>query len=248
MKNILLIYFFVTSSIFARVIVISDIDDTIKKSNSMGGASQVYYFLKMKSYPLMSLIYKDIQEKYIDDGVSFYYVSAAPDFIYDQDKWLEKKGFPFGESFLRKRLSDKTYEYKMRMIRSLLLNVTKEDTLLFFGDNSSHDPQVYLDIIKEYDLNNTRVFIRDVSTLNTFPFYTNEIESRKKIQYFFSEKELLKIGLPLSHSTVNEINKYNELQTLVPLYTLETLKKRMRDNKLCRKTCIYAEELFYDYY
>ncbi len=248
MKKLLFVYALFISSTFARVIVISDIDDTIKKSNSMGGVSQVYHFLKMKSYPLMSLIYQDIQRGNSSDEVSFFYVSAAPDFIYDQDKWLKKKGFPFGQSFLRKSLGDETYAYKMRTIRKILSKVSKDDRLLFFGDNSSHDPKVYLDIIKELRLRDARIFIRDVSTVKTFNLNRSPKINTLAINSFFSERDLLNLGLGLSAATLREITKYSEQQTLVPLYTLNTLKRRMRAKELCHGDCVYAEEMFFDYY
>lgn len=236
------------NSIFARVIVISDIDDTIKMSNSMGGVSGIYHFLRMKSYPIMRSIYSDIENYYGKEGVSFFYVSAAPDYIYNQDHWLKEKGFPAGESYLRQSITVETYKFKMQVITKLLSNIDDKDSVLLFGDNSSFDPKVYQDIINGLSLKKAKIFIRDVNTSETFDLDSMDEKSNVRIKYFFSEKELIDEGLALSDTTLEAIETSISNETLVPLYTLKTLKRRLRKERVCSGKCQYAEELFFDYY
>ncbi|MDD4973489.1 MAG: hypothetical protein PHY93_04020, partial [Bacteriovorax sp.] len=65
---------------FSKTIVISDIDDTLKKANSMGKAQgQAYHFLKKIPYIEMRDLFNEIKnnEKAKSETIAFYYVSAA---------------------------------------------------------------------------------------------------------------------------------------------------------------------------
>lgn len=220
-------------SISAKVLVISDIDDTIKKANTMNSVSVVYYFLKADPFNEMAVLYHDIKNYYesIGEEVKFLYLSAAYDATFAQEKWLDKHNFPLGDTILRKLGDGKTYEYKYNSLKKTL---DREDAqnlkVIFFGDNSDQDPKVYKDIVDEYQLNSTaEIYIRDVSTYATFWESGWEIKKLAGIRYFFSEVELgyfenLFYISPTFETKVR--NKYL-LQNLIPEFTLKTLEQRI---------------------
>ena len=59
--KIALIFLSIVFSINAKVLIISDIDDTIKKANSVTSVSEVYYFLKADPYREMAKLFNDLK-------------------------------------------------------------------------------------------------------------------------------------------------------------------------------------------
>lgn len=99
-----------TQVIHSKVYVISDIDDTVKKANSAnGGVGQAYHFFRKKIYPEMRDLFNELEVIYekLGEEVEFHYVSAAPDILFNQDKWLNKNNFPKGQAILRRPGEDR---------------------------------------------------------------------------------------------------------------------------------------------
>lgn len=235
-----LIFLCLSINNFSKTIVISDIDDTIKTSNSMGVFGQLYYFLRMGSYPSMSKIYNDFAEEYKGE-IEFIYVSAAPDAIYDQDAWLSSKNFPFGKTLLRATLLEETYQYKMRTIRALIKERDCDAHFYFFGDNSSKDRRVYQDIVEEFKIEHFSIYIRDVSTIDTF-------QRKTFSKSFFTELDLIEDLSFLSEETISFIKKRAQENKLLPDYTTHTLKRLLRKNNECERRCLLADQLIEDYF
>ena len=100
--SIFIIFFLLEITIQGKVLIISDIDDTIKKANSMNSVSVAWYFLKADPYREMAGLYREIQDFYIAQGetIEFIYLSAAYDITFNQEKWLKKHDFPLGKTIL----------------------------------------------------------------------------------------------------------------------------------------------------
>jgi Uncharacterized conserved protein (DUF2183) len=244
MKSILFICLFSYSlEGFSRTIVISDIDDTIKKANSMGLIAGAYHFFLKKPYLEMRDLFIEIKKNEESQGqeVKFFYVSAAFDFTFKAQIWLNNQKFPEGEIALRTfKLRDPTYTFKYAEIKKILTAELKNDPDLkvyFFGDNSDQDAIVYSDVIRDFKLKNAYAFVRDVSTEATFFDKTLDVKKIPGVNYFFSEKELLNHDalMFMSMGLRDLINSSYLKKTLVPDYTKLTLARRVRD--LClRKT------------
>ena len=151
-----------SAQLFAKTIVISDLDDTLKKANSMGKIGSVYHFLKKKPYEEMRDLFLEIKnhEESRQEEIKYFYVSAAYDFTFDAQKWLQKNNFPMGPSFLKSiKDHESIYEYKSQIIKKIisqeLLNNGSNENLefLFFGDNAQVDQLVYKDLIKSLGIN-----------------------------------------------------------------------------------------------
>lgn len=245
LKSLILLFtLFLNPQVFSKVYVISDIDDTIKKANSAGPIIPLtYHFLRKKIYPEMRDIFNELQAVYekLGEEVEFIYVSAAPDFTFAQEKWLEKHNFPKGDTYLKQPDSPKTYEYKTETITKILEAADVTDTVYLFGDNSSKDPLVYTEVVEKLGLVNNFIFIRDVTTEATYWNDDLPIVHIDGASYFFSERDLLGMeGLFfISEELTERIQASYDKKEIVPCYTLKTLKRRLRKAYGCglRKYC-----------
>lgn len=248
-----------SQGLFAKVYVISDIDDTIKKANSAdGGIMQVYHFLRKKIYPEMRDIFVELKDVYenLGEEVEFHYVSAAPDFTFNQDKWIKEHNFPAGEATLKRRGDGDTYTYKTNTISAILEKANANDIVYFFGDNSSKDAIVYSELTKKFSLKSF-IYIRDVETDATYWNDELPINQLEGVHYFFSEVELVdQEGLFfISDKLVTKIRSAYEQKHLIPQYTFRILKRRLRNEWGCKldKGCWriakeYAGKLWQDYH
>lgn len=223
----------------ARVVVISDFDDTVKKANSAGPwYASSYHFLRKKPYLEMRDLFNELKEHYEAAGefVEFNYVSAAPDILFAQQHWVEKHNFPVGRTFLRTLGSEDTYTFKYNQIVSILRPYLEEPNLkvIFFGDNSTHDQDVYADATRDYRLN-SEIYVRDVRTTAT-NFDGLPGSGREGVVYFFSEKEFENVpalGFMSSQLRASIDESYKE-QDLIPKYTTKTMIRRIRKNMGCK--------------
>lgn len=238
MKKIFLLFCLFSYSLagLSKTIIVTDIDDTIKKANSMGGIGGVYHFLKKKPYEHTRDLFNEINEYEKGQGeeTAFYYVSAAPAFTFDAPAWLKLNNFPMGETYLKTlENGGETYAYKYRTIKTIIEKELASDPdlkIIFFGDNSQFDGKVYYDLKQEMKLSQAEIFIRDVSTEATDFDLGIPVVKLPGVVYFFSEREL--IGntsfFYMSNKLIDGINREYNLRTIIPLYTLDTLAYRLR--------------------
>lgn len=258
-KIFLVLLPFYTFSVFAKTIVISDIDDTLKKANSTGSVSNIYYFLLKKPYIEMRDLFLEIKknEEKNSNPTDFYYVSAALQITFDADEWLSKNHFPAGKSYLKTLQNHAaTYEFKYNTIKEILKNEDLKNThILMFGDNAQVDQVVYTNLKKELNLD-ADIFIRDVGAEATYFDSSLEVKKIPGVNYYFSEAELLNNAsfYFLSDALKNKIITNYHNQKLIPLYTLTTLEHRIRSlcqeiTAVCKREAkSEAEKYWLDYY
>ena len=235
---VLLSLFSYSSSGFSKTIIVSDIDDTVKKANSMGGIGGVWHFLRKKPYEEARDLFNEIKKNETNSGeeTAYYYVSAAPSYTFNGDKWIRENNFPVGPVILKtKENGGETYAYKYRTIKAIIEKELQADSslkVIFFGDNSQHDAKVYFDLNKDMNLG-AYIYIRDVSTEGTFFDSTLPVVRLPGVQYFFSERELVDdtffsfMSVKLQTLITSQYKK----QDLIPGYTLDTLGDRLK--KIC---------------
>lgn len=223
---------------FTKTVVISDIDDTLKKANSMGKPmEQVYHFLKKVPYLEMRDLFNEIKEDRLakNEVTHFYYVSAALDITFNAQKWLQKYYFPLGRSDLRTTKNKMTtYDFKHEVIKNILLNEVaillpgEPLDILMFGDNAQIDDLVYSDLTRELNLH-SQIYIRDVRAQATFFDESLEIKKISGVNYYFSEVELFKFAEfnYLSAGLIARTFESYKNRTLIPDYTLLTLRRRL---------------------
>lgn len=248
-KLVLLLSFFLYSLVgFSKTIIVTDIDDTIKKANTMGGIGGIYHFLKKRPYEYARDLYNEINqyEKAQGEETLFYYVSAAPEFVFDAPAWFKLNKFPIGPTFLKTRQNGgETYAYKYRTIKTIIEKELEQDPdlkVIFFGDNSQHDAQVYYDLKKDMNLLNSLIYIRDVSTEATDFDPELPVVKLPGVIYFFSEMELTREATLffMSRSLIDGITRGYDSRSIIPPYTFDTLVDRLKE--ICQKNVVEMNE------
>jgi len=235
---VLICLFLYSLPIFAKTVIISDLDDSLKKSNSMGKPmEQAYHFLRKVPYFEMRDLFSEmkVEARKRDEEIRFHYVSAALAITFKAQDWISKHHFPAGYSYLKtKQTKAPTYEFKYKTIQKIIelekQTLAEGDSLhvLMFGDNAQVDQIVYSDLKRDLNLD-ADIFIRDVRCEATFFDSTLPVNKLPGVNYYFSEVELF--ALPSfdfisSDLRVRTIDSYKK-EKLVPEYTLKTLERRL---------------------
>ena len=151
--------------------VISDIDDTMKRSDvPCRSELLVNTFLReFESVPGMSELYRHWAEQ----GAKFHYVSSSPWQLYQPlEELFRHAHFPPGSYHLRTlRLKDPrvislllpTRWGKQRIIRSILRSFPRRRFILV-GDSGERDPELYGAAARRYPERIARIYIRDLAT------------------------------------------------------------------------------------
>ncbi|MFC3878776.1 App1 family protein [Algoriphagus namhaensis] len=159
----------------ASVGVISDIDDTIIPT----GATRLLEMLKTTfaknaysrvPFPGISELYSDLRRGASwQDNNPFFYVSSSPWNLFDfLMELLDIHRIPFGPLMLRdiglsrsELISGSHRAHKMQQIRHII-RVSDPLPFLLIGDSGQEDPEIYLQIVREFPSRILMVFIRDV--------------------------------------------------------------------------------------
>lgn len=161
--------------------VISDIDDTIKITDILGGSKVVVrntFFRDFVAVPQMAEMYQRWT------GSSFHYVSGGPWQLYGPLSvflFSKEGGFPEG-TFHMKQVSKNplsahtweglrelvtnenvTFEQKVSQISEIMQRFPKR-TFILVGDSGEKDPEVYREIKKKFPNQVQEIKIRDVVT------------------------------------------------------------------------------------
>jgi phosphatidate phosphatase APP1 len=160
--------------VFAKTLIVSDIDDTIKISNVNSIPGAIEYAPRTKSLFLgMPSLYKFLGQNVdsaFENTVEFAYVSLAPKWLMEDlhRDFLRENHFPRGRLFLRE-LGDDTDDFKLKTIRKLLKKKKNNDSfdqVIFFGDNSEADAATYSQIAKEFKDIKIYTFIRQAYSVS----------------------------------------------------------------------------------
>ena len=229
---------FNTSLALAKIVIISDLDDTIRQVN-VSEIEEAIAIVSAERSGLVTIpkfeglnrIYNDIKKNYQTD---YYYLSASYPFIYNAQNWINKNNFPKG-SVLQRGSGDEfdSGEFKRRILKSIInkyQSVEDEVTFLFFGDNGEHDPETYEYIVEEANIrNNSYIFIRDVVTDANF-IYPDSRDLNENIFYFLTEKQLINSGLTPFISLQVQEELLDQTITDIPSFILDNLDERYEDN------------------
>lgn len=159
----------------ARFGVISDIDDTIIPT----GATRLLEMLKTtfaknahSRVPFLGIseLYSDLRRGASgQDNNPFFYVSSSPWNLFDfLMELLDIHRIPFGPLMLRdiglsrsELISGSHRAHKLQQIRHII-QVSDPLPFLLIGDSGQEDPEIYLQIVREFPSRIQMVFIRDV--------------------------------------------------------------------------------------
>lgn len=230
----------------ARLIVISDVDDTLKHTSS---SSKLFTAIRLLHgngpYKMTKQIYKDLS----NNQARFIYLSSSYKEVFNIKEWLQENQFPDGEYIQRDKDSPISQSlFKTKKLRSILksINIREDDQIILFGDNRYHDWSVYTKILGEFNLEG-RIFIRDhygrslrkefVSspTFTTDILYLSEFEllNSKIIQNNISFITKLEIEALYYHRDILNKNILKMIRNdLKSLYCMNSAKcKKLREDE-----------------
>lgn len=173
----LLIALFVTTSSWAKapLLVITDIDDTIRISRilSRGDDWDKYQRLLMKQEAFSGA--KTLLQTLDEGGAKIVYLSAAPKQVaWVPKKFLESQNFPQRESLILKPdPGSDTYRYKLRNTIEVIAAHPGYEVILI-GDNAEKDIAAYQSVVKYYASKNPVIatFIHDLYRGSPAPVVT----------------------------------------------------------------------------
>ena len=151
-----------TALLYGReIVLISDVDDTLKRThvlgNFSGGPSFDNDFTGLNTLYQILACRKNIGDigadqpciQTIDEAdpeqTGVYYVTAAPSFLnYWGRKFLKKNKFPAGYFFYKPNWGDSSYTFKVETIKGILEDYEDEVVeVVLVGDNGEKDPAIY---------------------------------------------------------------------------------------------------------
>lgn len=185
------------NNLYANVII-TDIDDTLKITNSIliGESLKGFFYKDVTYFPAMKVLFNDLKNASLQNR--FYYVSNSFEDIFDGYEWIETTGFPRGDVYQRDNLYDKVLQrenlenkdHKIAAIKNVLAHTNKNESYFFFGDNAQQDPEIYLDIVKKHQLE-AHIFIRDIQGKNLFvSMLTYEPMKKEQVMTYTFDRDL----------------------------------------------------------
>jgi phosphatidate phosphatase APP1 len=232
-KYILLIFLFISNS-YAKTIIISDLDETLRISKTHNYLLSLGEIIKgVKPFTSMQYIFRDFKQL---EDVEFFYISASYYRFYNGQKWIKKHHFPYGKVYQKQKLTGSNGDFKSGILNKLWSQgkFSQDDYFIFLGDNSSHDERTYLNFRKKYQLTG-EIFIRDIKSKATHLLSELAFEQKDGINYFFTEHQLLESPLInyLSTTTQSYIEKlFSQRKGIVK--TQRVYIKRQLKKQLCK--------------
>ena len=161
----------------SRFGIISDIDDTILKTNAVNIARMVYHTFTNNAqtrlaFPGVASFYRALQDGGTGDEKNpIFYVSSSPWNLYDLlIDFMKINGIPSGPVFLKdygfthnKIFTESHSEHKPKKIRKVI-NAYPQMQFILIGDSGQEDPEIYSEIINEFPDRILAVYIRDVTS------------------------------------------------------------------------------------
>ncbi len=226
-------FFIVNLGIARELIVISDLDDTLRMANveSIPRAA-VRIIHGVKPFESMQLLLNDIKAQ--NPEAKFYYISNSLHLFYDAKKWIRNYNFPEGAVLQRPlRVSPKVF--KPRELRKIAGIHGRDAQYILFGDNVEKDPEFYQDFLRELAINDAHVFIRDARLIFT--------QHGPQVSFYQHERQVLTHpSLSMISGPTKALIRAMDLSKLVPKYLFDNLKRRLaracypgRNNRLCRE-------------
>lgn len=186
------------------VSVISDIDDTIKVTNSTSKKELLKNtFLKeFAPVPGMAKLYQNWKTAY--QNCFFHFVSASPYQLYEElDDFCRSEGFPEATFHLKTiRPKDKTLlqlfadpiEYKRQQIEGIMQKYPKR-TFVLVGDSGEKDPEVYAEVYRNFPGQVDSIWIRNINNATVGRLQGVPIE---RCHFFQDGIELLEKFVPIT--------------------------------------------------
>ncbi len=140
-----------------RYLLVSDIDDTILKSDVTSKIQLVYNSLLVRyenreAIPGTAKLYQTFKTASTTCGLPFFvYLSSSPAFLSRPIKaFLDKNDFPKGLVILKKSLTSGDHENHKSGWLEQLKNRFPDLPIMLFGDSGEQDPEIYSSFLQKY--------------------------------------------------------------------------------------------------
>lgn len=162
----------------ARLAVISDIDDTVVRTDVTNWLRMARTVLLTNAHSRLPFTHVDSLYRALRGGPSgeehnpIFYVSSSPWNFHDLlEQFMDLHGVPRGPLFLRdwdisaRRLFGLVDHgsHKLSLIRALL-DTHADLPFVLIGDSGQQDPEIYREVVREYPGRISAIYIRDVTT------------------------------------------------------------------------------------
>jgi hypothetical protein len=143
--------------VFAKTIVVSDIDDTLKQSHILNRRDMVANSV-LTDNPFLGMNGAIAALKMHQADTQYVYLSNAIDTLMRRlhTRFLAENKFPQGPLLLRRSPFDS--QFKITELRKIL-NAEKPDLLILLGDNGERDPEIYEQLRQEFPQVAMRTYI-----------------------------------------------------------------------------------------
>lgn len=231
---VILITLSLHSTVQAKFVIVSDIDDTVKKTRLTNPIAAIVSFVEKKDGP-----YQHLREIYHElllaqDDALIIYLSSSYENIYNAQNWLTEYSFPPGlviQRNLNSPLSGRTF--KQNKLQELFDKeiLSAQDTFYFFGDGTEKDAEIYQHFITKNNILKAKVYIRD-STMRSRLSFPYLVPYRAPVEFFISEFDLinqlftLNDYLKLNQSTIQSIYLAHLAHQLVSKDQLDMLEQQ----------------------
>lgn len=228
-----LIVLILSTQIYAKTLIISDIDDTLRQSNVVYKPDAAFRLLGTpEPFKGLRSLFVALKNQASEKGdiLSIAYISSSTPLFYNAKAWLEKKHFPVGEVVQRDSIFQDSRRYKLEAINRFLdLNYDDGDEVLFFGDNAELDPGIYLEVTKLRKLS-AQIFIRDIKAITSIYSPKKTGHKMPGIHYFGAELELLLIlpFKPFAGRLKNQLQQYLKAGNSLPKYLKDRIAKQLK--------------------
>jgi hypothetical protein len=146
LKLFLVAVLFLPSVAFSKIILISDVDDTIKIAHVLDTWDSIENAFETTPFWRMPELYRTLGNPAVD----IFYVSNAPRELMggQHEKFLNKNNFPAGPLLMP--YYDEREGHKLRQIRRII-EESNPHMVVMIGDNSEEDSEIYQQIKDEFE-------------------------------------------------------------------------------------------------
>lgn len=155
----------------SELAIISDIDDTIVRTNATSLLGMVRSVIRNAATRLPFEGVGDLYQALQKGRNPIFYVSSSPWNLHELlSDFMQLNGIPHGPMFLQDWGIDETTllmashrEHKLEQIQ-LLVGYYPSMQFVLIGDSGQHDPEIYLEVIRAHPGRIRAAFIRDVTS------------------------------------------------------------------------------------
>jgi hypothetical protein len=244
-KIIFILSLCLSSHLLASISIVSDLDDTIKITNSgdtvegaINAALKSDVFTGMTEFFMAAKLYTN----------ELHVLSASPTILRTKiTMTLNKRNIDFDSLILKDPLKNETkFDYKVREIKKILQQ--SSDDLILIGDDVGQDPESYAEIQRLYPNRILAIYIHSIKNRQipsghkywtTFDLFLREFTAErmspgwleKGIEILLQERELTKI-VPLFAHCPTEVSIWT--WQLSSIYSEEAAKMMSKITTYCK--------------